>query len=291
MKDRTNMLLLIGAAFLSGAALMYGAGDYREKQERKVYIDRITDWGLELAERVAPVAERRYINGKGIDDGQAPADVVMREVERQGGRARVMFPSDQQRPAGERVTQLPEDGASWHTTLFTSNDWRERPDENMVVAAFYTDASLTRLRQQTNWNHYTPDNRLWKSYSSVNRVLPSVVVQDPEGAVVFKSSGAAMNEAGATPVRSLAKSIAAAIRRHCPRCPLIRPQPKPDPEPKPDEQPVDPAEVPEFAPIPDILPLDPAPAPQQAGVALPLGIGAIAVAIAVASGWRQRTTI
>jgi len=262
MNKRIDQMILAAGCLLCAAVVIVAASERQQQHAGVAQQD-----SRRLAAIVA-VGERRDIDAKGIDHGDGDAVTDLRAIDRL---------------CGERVTALPEDGATWHTTVFTTAEWQQHASENAVVGAFYTDPQLTRLRLGTNFNHYTPENRLWNSYRAVNDRLPSVVVQDPEGAVVFKASGPAMAADGKTPLRNLAKKIVAAVRRWCPNCP----RPDPDDKPAPEEKPADPLATPAFVPFPDVLPPEP-PEPQQAGIIVPLGLAALVGVIAVVNQVSRR---
>ncbi|HEV7223591.1 MAG TPA: hypothetical protein VGN42_12870 [Pirellulales bacterium] len=139
---------------------------------------------------------------------------------------------------GDRVIDLPEDGAAWHTSVFTHDP--PAPDEQRMLAWFASDPQLLRLKQQTHFHHYTPRSSVYARFANVTAAgLPAIVLQDATGQVVYKASG---DNAPSAPW-PLVKGIIECVRAHCPHCP--RPKPQPAPEPTPDPTPGPPNLVPD----------------------------------------------
>lgn len=142
---------------------------------------------------------------------------------------------------GDRVINLPEDGAAWHTSVFT----HEPPTaaEQRLLSWFASDPQLARLKQQTHFHHYTPQSSVYSRYENLTAAgLPSIVLQDAGGRVVYKASGAAAPDAP----WPLVRGVIECIRAHCPHCPRPKPQPSPpQPEPTPDVTPGPPDVIPD----------------------------------------------
>ncbi|HUY88906.1 MAG TPA: hypothetical protein VMV10_09245 [Pirellulales bacterium] len=141
---------------------------------------------------------------------------------------------------GDRVIDLPEDGAAWHTSVFT----HEAPtaEEQRMLGWFASDPQLARLKQQTHFHHYTPQSSVYSRFENVTAAgLPAIVLQDASGQVIYKASGAATPNAP----WPLVKGVIECIRAHCPHCPRPKPQPSPPPEPAPDVTPGPPVLIPD----------------------------------------------
>ncbi|HUY34659.1 MAG TPA: hypothetical protein VMV69_18080 [Pirellulales bacterium] len=151
----------------------------------------------------------------------------------------------------DRVVELPEDGANWHTTVFTANP--PTPQERRILSWFDGDQRLRKLKSSTHFHHYTPASSVYPRYANVvSGGATAVMVQDATGAVVYKVSGAA------TPKEPwpLFKGIKECILAHCPHlrpspCPTPTPEPSPSPSPPPD-----PNSIPDVGPPNDTSPLD-----------------------------------
>jgi len=141
---------------------------------------------------------------------------------------------------GDRVIDLPEDGAAWHTSVFTHDP--PAANEQRMLAWFASDPQLAKLKQQTHFHHYTPRSSVYTRFANVTAAgLPAIVLQDAAGRVVYKASG------GSAPSAPwpLVKGIIECVRAHCPHCPRPKPQPAPDPEPTPDLTPGPPNLIPD----------------------------------------------
>lgn len=271
MRQKIGLALLVG--LIAGGAIVYHAVDVRGQQEEQKFIDR----GINLVEHAFGLDDgRKYVNEKGIDDGQADAKQSLLERLRDRNKDNI----------GEVVIQLPEDGQNFHTSIFTSADWKANAAENQIVVAFDTEPHLLSLRAQTHWHHYTPDHKLWSGqFARAVAQTPCVMIQDATGHVVFKASGANANAQGK--LGELVKKIAKALKNWRPLRPC--PGPEPCPTPPPDETPAVPAPTP--APIPDILPDEPEETDTEAErnpLALPSIAAVIAAGVAALNGWRRR---
>lgn len=155
----------------------------------------------------------------------------------------------QAREYQEHVVNLPEDASAWHTTLvYATKDASDAPSRTLANA-FSTTPRLQTLLKQTTPHYMHPTDlmyrdRIAKYYGSTT---PAVIVQMPDGKVVYKKSGDAIPYDG----NQLANEIAAAIAA-CPNCrPRPQPQPSPTPAPTPDTPP---AVIPDIGPTPDQQP-------------------------------------
>jgi hypothetical protein len=156
-----------------------------------------------------------------------------------GGNGRIDAPGSE--PAGELVIDLPEDGQTWHTSVFTGVRLSAR--ERDLLDWFTSDPRLNRLRRQTHFHHFNRLSAVWPRYANLTADgLPVIVLQDATGKVVFKASGDAVPRAP----WPLVKGIVECIRAHCPHCPRPRPTPQPQPEPEPDETPDEQPVVPDI---------------------------------------------
>ncbi len=176
----------------------------------------------------------------------------------------------------DRVIELPEDGANWHTTVFTAKE--PTPRERQLLSWFDSDQRLAKLKSSTHFHHYTPASSVYPRYSNVvSGGQTAVMVQDAKGAVVYKVSGAA------TPQEPwpLFKGIKECILAHCPHlrpCPCPTPPPSPSPQPGPN-------------PIPDVGPPDGTPpidAKDETLAIVLLFVGAIVVGFLLS--WKKDAT-
>ncbi len=168
--------------------------------------------------------------------------------------------------SGGQEIILPEDGGSLFVSVFVHKNWRERPREARILRWFARVPSLVRIRLRTIWHLYTPEDHTFKqSYSEVT--LPTVMVQEPDGKVLYKSTE---KNIPATAV-ALTRELESVVGNDDPRLfnrrpwlrlrPWKRPRPSPDPEPGPeplpdDELDADPDSMPDMSMIPDIQPDD-----------------------------------
>ncbi len=153
---------------------------------------------------------------------------------------------------GDRVIDLPEDGAGWHTTVFTGDAMT--PHEQRIVSWFSSDPQLNKLARQTHFHHYTPKSSVYERYQNVTAGgLPAIVLQDETGKVIYKVSGASVPQTE----WPLVKGIIESIRAHCPHCPRPKPTPTPTPAPPtPDVIPGPPHIVPDVVGPNENTPLD-----------------------------------
>jgi len=146
---------------------------------------------------------------------------------------------------GDRVIDLPEDGNAWHTTIFTSEN--PTPHEQQILSWFESDEQLRKLKAQTHFHHYTPQSSVYERYGNLTSAgLPSIVLQDNTGKVIYKASGANAPNAP----WPLVKGVVECIRAHCPHCPRPNPTPTPSPTPTPGPSP-----IPDIGPhvVPDVV--------------------------------------
>lgn len=190
--------------------------------------------------------------------------VVTQQDELQDTRADVrkvaMAMADAERQ--EHVIQLPEDGQQFYLTIFTAQDYLTRARDRELVAWFDSDPTLKSLKSQTQYNHYTPDQKIYSERFGETLPIsqfPAVMLQDAAGKVYVKLSAATLPKSP----KDLIKII-----RDC--CPRPKPGPQPTPTPEPNPVPV----------IPDIGPPDLEPeVPEEDG-----GVGLFALLAALAGG-------
>jgi len=178
---------------------------------------------------------------------------------------------------GDRVVDLPEDGRGrgYFTTVFTSSNWRRNGRERAIVEWFHQDDRLSDLRRQIHWHHYTPGHRVWSRFRTVVNRLPCVLVQDPDGYVIYKATGENVplnaDKLADEISRMLEKHLALRVHQQrligrwtpvrnvlraiCPKRPSPQPAPTPSPVcPGPDCPNEPPDEAPADKTIPDIRP-------------------------------------
>lgn len=175
----------------------------------------------------------------------------------------------------ERIVELPDDSKTYYVTLFLNDNWRTRPEQRAMVAAWDSDPRLRSIKSQVRFNVYPQSDPLYQSkFKSRYPVLPAVVVQDQDGKVYSKVSGADATdtEKVAGPLLNLWRSRPIYV------LPWRRPQPCPEPGPcpTPDEPDETPDVVPDTEPIPDVQPADPFPV---AWVLLAFVLGALIAAV------------
>lgn len=161
-----------------------------------------------------------------------------------------------------RIIDLPNDGDAWHTTLFVHPDWKQRPSDRRLVAAFESEPRLMSVKTQTMFHVYTTDGPDYRErFAQFVPVVPAVLVQrGADGKVIYKKSGPNV----ADDERKLAREVKDAIKDWCDRnrCYPIHPKPLPDTQPQP--LPVE--------PIPDTMLQPPADKKDNSGLVALLGI-------------------
>lgn len=173
----------------------------------------------------------------------------------------------------ERVIDLPEDGANWHTILILRPDWRNLPAERRAEAMFHSEPLLVSLKHQTHWHLITTDQPEFAPFRSLVTATPCLIVERANGEVVYRESGP---ELGKHP-HDLTHAIRREVERHCPdgRCLPLHPVPR-----REEERPFDDE-------IPSVLRVGPS--PHERGR---IGLIAIVTAVGAALGgiayqWRK----
>ena len=135
----------------------------------------------------------------------------------------------------ERVIDLPEDGAQWHTILIVCSGWQGRPAERKAEAMFHAEPLLVSLKHQTHWHLITTDQPEFRKFRALVDTTPCLIVERANGEVVYRESGP---ELGRHP-HLLTHAIRKEIQRHCPdgRCLPLHPVPGQDEPPPHDEIP------------------------------------------------------
>lgn len=185
--------------------------------------------------------------------------------------------------SGGKEIILPEDGGSTYVSVFVHSDWRKRPEEARLVRWFARVPSLVQIRVKTIWHLYTPDDYTFQQ-SYAETALPTVLVQQPDGEVVYKGSG---ENIPVTAVR-LARELEAVCdmprlfkRRPWLRVrPWLRPRPSPDPSPCPEPSPDD-VEIDELDGMPDLASIPDIGKKKQGGAGFWLLLGLVGVGSAV----------
>lgn len=154
----------------------------------------------------------------------------------------------------DRVINLPEDGNTWHLSLFTHSP--ESQDDVALRTWFATEPRLATLWNQVHRHVYTDKsgwyNHRWRKYVPE---LPGVVLQQADGRIVYSRYGGGLPKSA----KAIGNQIAAAIE-DCPDC---RPRPTPQPQPQPVPTP---GPVPGPSPLPNgppVLPKPPEPPPDE----------------------------
>ena len=90
----------------------------------------------------------------------------------------------------KHVTQLPDTSDYLYVSLILHDDWRSRPDEVKLVAWWQTDQSLQPYRAKARFNLYTPSDPWYrKALASVVPSVPTILVQEPNGVVLYPKRG------------------------------------------------------------------------------------------------------
>lgn len=174
--------------------------------------------------------------------------------------------------AEQRVIDLPEDGDKWWTVLLVSKEWKSKPEERRIEAAFHSEPPLVSLKHQTQFRLITSDSPQFPKWRPTVDALPCLVVERANGEVIYRESGPQLARHPDALVRAIRKEVA----RHCPdgRCLPIHPTPDTTPPPKEE--------------IPPVLKVDSAETPLKKPSPLPvLLVVAICFAIGFAHKFRQ----
>ena len=148
--------------------------------------------------------------------------------------SRLAAPAPMQIPTYEdRAIDLPEDGNTWHTSLFLRKEWESIPAERKVHTLFFTEKGLISLRTQTHWHLTTTNSPEYDKFAQLVTVTPCLLVQRANGEVIYRESGSQLAHDNDGLVRAIRKEV----QRHCPdgRCLPLHPAPGPDEE-KPAEE-------------------------------------------------------
>lgn len=140
------------------------------------------------------------------------------------------------------ITELPEDSQGWHVTVFTSSNMTQR--ERQILSWFDQVPDLRKLKQQTHFHHYTPNNGVYSRYANLTSSgLPAIVIQTATGEVMYKASGKHISNEPWPFVEGVRKMLHQRFPHICPG-----PCPKPTPTPSPDVTPPN-----DLPPVPDIV--------------------------------------
>lgn len=140
----------------------------------------------------------------------------------------------------------PKDKAKYYLTVFTHDDWANRPDEVRLLKQL-DEQPMLKLKASCHYNHYTTSDPVYSSgrYWNIREPeFPVVVISDPRGGYFYKASkgnipstSAEMFEDAKTcyyrDKEANASNKEAQASQDCPdgMCPL-------QPTPPPDRQPV-----------------------------------------------------
>jgi hypothetical protein len=162
--------------------------------------------------------------------------------------------------AQERVIRLPQDAEKWHVSVI-GNDARHRE----VLDWFDSVPRLKTLKLQVHFHQVAPTDPLYaERYAPNIRALPTVRVQDHEGAVIFEAAGKDIPMTGEGLYSAIADKVNGAEEllpwRRNNKKPLPEPEPEPYPTPDTDPAPLplDDGGAPVIEPVdelPNLLPL------------------------------------
>lgn len=88
--------------------------------------------------------------------------------------------------------QLPDDGRQFAVIIITHDDWRQRPNERMVMSWFYGgDKDLTNFASAAKVFHYTESDPVYKAKfrKPYGDAYPIIAVQDWDGAAIPTLTG------------------------------------------------------------------------------------------------------
>ncbi len=173
----------------------------------------------------------------------------------------------------ERVLTLPEDAGVWHTTVVYPEKNPSDGASRRLAAALASDERLRSLTAQTSTHVYALSDPLWRhrlqKYYSV--AAPAIIVQQPDGRVCYKASGANLP----SDADALADDIAAALGQ-------CRPRPSPTPTPSPVPTPDPPPSL-----IPDITPAPPPASDEGTSVLWMIAVPVLAGMAGLFQEWQQ----
>jgi hypothetical protein len=149
--------------------------------------------------------------------------------------------------AEERVVNLPNDQGKWYISVVgNTNDARY----NEIVGWFTSNTSLAKLKNQVHFCLVTTNTTIYKErYAKNVKGLPTVRLQNAQGAVVYEAAGKNLPMTAAGLNGALAGAVNEAqtilpwrryMERRCPGpnpCPTPGPRPDPGPTPGPDTGP------------------------------------------------------
>lgn len=173
----------------------------------------------------------------------------------------------------ERVLALPEDAGVWHTTVVYPDKHPSDAPSRRLAAALASEERLRSLLAQTQTHVYAVSDPLWKQRLQPHYgvAAPAIIVQQPDGRVCFKASGASLpTDAGA-----LADGIAQAVGQ-------CRPRPSPAPTPSPAPSPVVPPTT-----IPDLGPATPVESDDGTAVLWMIAVPLLAGLAGLYQEWKQ----
>ena len=141
----------------------------------------------------------------------------------------------------ERVINLPNDQAKWYVSVVGNID---DVKYNEILGWFDTNEKLIDFKKQIHFCPVTSDTTIYiERYADNIKVLPTIRVQQPDGTIVYESSG---KNIPISP-EGLYSAVAKSVERILPwrnkmedRCrPQPQPTPQPIPTPDPEPQPID----------------------------------------------------
>ena len=139
------------------------------------------------------------------------------------------------RSAEERVINLPEDGGKWYVSIVGIPQNAQYQD----LLKWFDSKPLLSLKEKTHFNVVTPDMAIFADrYKKNVKALPTVRVQDNDGAVIFESAGDQLPGSATSLYAAIADSVSkseARLRRQHqqPQPETTKPQPNADPDPAP----------------------------------------------------------
>ncbi len=178
--------------------------------------------------------------------------------------------------AEEQIVNLPQDQNMWYISAVGE---KGQVYDNLL--AKFDAGKLKTLKQQVHFCPVTTDTAIYaERYKNNVKGLPTVRVQEADGAIVYEASGEAINVSG----DSLFLEIASAVKRR-ELLPWRRNHSRPQPQPSPQPQPIIPFVDPAPAPLnnggaPDLGPLSVGPSETDIGI----GICLVMVVLGVIAG-------
>ncbi len=129
----------------------------------------------------------------------------------------------------QQVLTYPEDASQHFTTVLLPGKGRA---DHPVWQMFRTDPKLVELARKTKFNVYHEDSTIFRErFATISPDLPAVLVQTPQGHVVYKKSGSNLPTSAGALYRDISQTME--VRGSAWSCRPCQPKPRPDIRPTP----------------------------------------------------------